>query len=107
MNQTKNTELAEITDKLILNALDNITTTEPDWTFVASRIYLRKLYKEAAYNRSYDALDKYGSLFGLLKTLGEKGIYSEDILKEYSREEIKEIENNIDSEKDKLFTYVD
>jgi len=97
---------AEITDKLILNALDNITTSEPDWTFVAARIYLRKLYKEAAYNRSYDALDKYGSLFGLLKTLGEKGIYSEDILKEYSREEIKEVENTIDPEKDKLFTYV-
>lgn len=97
---------AEITDKLTLNALDKITIQEPDWTFVAARIYLRKLYKESAYNRSYDAYDKYGSLYGLLKTLGEKSIYSEKILKEYSREEIKEIENIIDPDKDKLFTYV-
>lgn len=97
---------AEITNKLILNALDNITKEEPDWTYVAARIYLKKLYKEAAYNRSYDANEKYGSLIGLLKTLGEKGIYSELILKEYSREEIKLAESFIDPEKDKLFTFV-
>jgi ribonucleoside-diphosphate reductase alpha chain len=97
---------AEITDKLILNALDNITREEPDWTFVASRIFLNKLYKEAAYNRSYDSNEKYGSLIGLLKNLGEKGIYSELILKEYTREEIKEVSCFINSEKDHLFNYI-
>jgi ribonucleoside-diphosphate reductase alpha chain len=97
---------AEITNKLVLNALDNITREEPDWTFVASRIFLNKLYKEAAYNRSYDQDEKYGSLIGLLKHLGEKGIYSELILKEYSKEEINEAMSLIDPEKDKLFNYI-
>lgn len=98
----------EITDNLILNALDIISREPQDakWTFVASKIYLNKLYKESAYNRSYDAEDKYGSFVGLLKTLGEKGIYSEDILKYYSNEEIKIAESWIDSEKDNLFTYI-
>ncbi|MEM5009415.1 ribonucleoside-diphosphate reductase subunit alpha [Niallia taxi] len=97
---------AEITNKLILNALDNITREEPDWTFVASRIFLKKLYKESAYNRSYDYDEKYGSLIGLLRHLGEKGIYSETILKEYTKEEIKQAEGFIDPEKDKLFNFV-
>lgn len=97
---------AEITDKLILNALDNITREEPEWTFVASRIFLNKLYKEAGYNRSYDHADKYGSFYGLLKTLGEKGIYSELILKEYSRDEIKEAQGFINPEMDKKFNYI-
>ena len=97
---------SEITEKLILNALDNITAEEPEWTYVASQIYLTKLYKESAYNRSYDASDKYGSFYGLLKTLGEKGIYSETILKEYSKEEIKLAQSFIAPEKDNLFTYI-
>lgn len=97
---------AKITDKLILNALDNITREEPDWTYVAARIFLKKLYKEAAYNRSYDSKDKYGSLYGLLKHLGDKGVYSELILKEYTREEIKQAELMIEPEKDKLFNYI-
>lgn len=97
---------AIITDKLILEALDSVSREQPDWTFVASRLYLTKLYKEAAYNRSYDASDKYGSLIGLLKYLGEKNIYSEQILKEYSEEELKLAQSFIDAEKDNLFTYI-
>lgn len=97
---------AEIADKLVLNSLDNITREEPDWTFVASRFFLNKLYKEAAYNRSYDPDLKYGSLIGLLKNLGEKGIYSEVILKGYSKEELNEAQAFIDPDKDNLLTYI-
>ncbi len=105
IEQNEEFRAAEITNKLILNALDNITMEQPEWTYVASRILLKKLYKEAAYNRSYDDKEKYGSFYGLLKTLGEKGIYSELILKEYSREEIKQAESFIDPTKDYLFNY--
>lgn len=97
---------AEITKKLILNASDNISIEEPDWTYIAARIYLKQLYKESAYNRSYDEDEKYGDFYGLLKTLGEKGIYSELILKEYSKEEIRQAESFIHPERDHLFTYV-
>jgi ribonucleoside-diphosphate reductase alpha chain len=106
INNQEEFRAAEITDKLILNALDNITREEPEWTYVASRLFLNKLYKEAAYNRSYDSDEKYGSLVGLLKNLGEKGIYSELILKEYSKEEINLAKSFIDPEKDKLFNYI-
>ena len=97
---------ADITEKLILNAMDNVSREEPDWTFLAARILLNKLYKEAAYNRSYDASDKYGSFYGLLKTLGEEGIYSELILKDYNREEIKQASALIDHTKDHKFNYI-
>jgi len=96
----------QITNQLILNALSNVSQEEPDWTFVASRIYLNKLYREAAKNRAYDAGGKYGSFYGLLKTLGTKGIYSSLILKEYSKEEIKEMGKIIVPERDNLFTYI-
>lgn len=97
---------AEITDNLILNALDYMSREATDWTFVASRFYLIKLYKEAAYNRSYDASEKYGSLIGLLKVLGEMNIYSEDILKHYTKDEIKLAQSWIDPSKDHLFNYI-
>lgn len=96
----------EITNKLILNALDNITIEEPDWTFVAARVYLKQLYKQAAYNRSYDASEKYGSYYGLQKKLADLGVYDELILREYTKEEIKLASSFIDPEKDKLFTYI-
>ncbi|STO12717.1 Ribonucleoside-diphosphate reductase subunit alpha 2 [[Flavobacterium] thermophilum] len=96
----------EITNKLILNALDNITIEEPDWTFVAARVYLKQLYKQAAYNRSYDASEKYGSYYGLQKKLADLGVYDELILREYTKEEIKLASTFIDPEKDKLFTYI-
>lgn len=97
---------AEITNRLILDALDNMSRESTDWTFVASRFYLIKLYKEASYNRSYDSSEKYGSLIGLLKTLGEMNIYSEDILKYYSKDEIKLAQSWIDPTKDHLFNYI-
>lgn len=105
---TKQQEIraAEITNRLILDALDNMSRESTQWSFVASRFYLIKLYKEASYNRSYDASEKYGSLIGLLKSFGEKGIYSEDILKHYTKDEIKLAASWIEPEKDNLFTYI-
>lgn len=106
INSIENIRAAEITNKLILTALDHISRENSEWTYVASRFYLNKLYKEAAYNRSYDPSEKYGSFIGLLKTLGDKGIYSETILKDYTREEIKLAESFINPSKDHLYTYV-
>ncbi|QJI52439.1 ribonucleoside-diphosphate reductase subunit alpha [Psychrobacillus phage Perkons] len=106
INKLDEIRAAEITNKLILDALDNMSRESTDWTFVASRFYLIKLYKEASYNRSYDSGEKYGSLVGLLKTLGEMNIYSEDILKYYSKDEIKLAQSWIEPNKDHLFNYI-
>lgn len=99
-------EADKITNQLILNALDNMSGDEPDWTFVAAQVHLKHLYKQASKNRSYDASKKYGSFYGLLKTLTTKGIYSPLILRDYSKEEIYELEKVIDPSKDDLFTYI-
>ena len=96
----------EITNKIINGASELISKEEPLWSFVASRFRLKELYSESAYNRSYDSSDKYGSLIGLLKYLGEKGVYSEEILKHYTKEELKIAESFIDPELDNLFSFI-
>ncbi|HEM2236582.1 TPA: ribonucleoside-diphosphate reductase subunit alpha, partial [Listeria monocytogenes] len=68
-------------------------------------LYLNKLYKKASKNRFYNDDDKYGSYVGLQESLGERGIYSGNILKNYSKEDLIAAGKLIDPEKDKLFTY--
>ncbi len=87
-------------------AIENIDEVSPEWSFEASKIYLQRLYKQASKSRSYDADDKYGSFYGLLKTLGTKGIYSSNILKKYSKEEIEQASSLIDPSKDLLFDFI-
>ncbi|EAF8819445.1 ribonucleoside-diphosphate reductase subunit alpha, partial [Listeria monocytogenes] len=55
--------------------------------------------------RFYNDDDKYGSYVGLQESLGERGIYSGNILKNYSKEDLIAAGKLIDPEKDKLFTY--
>lgn len=43
----------DITRALYTSAVELISKEEPDWTYVAARSYLTKLYKEAAHNRGY------------------------------------------------------
>lgn len=97
---------AEITDILVKNALENIDEANPDWTFFASRIYLQQLYKEAAKNRQYDAEEQYGSFYGLIQLLTEKGIYTPLLLEKYSQAEIAYFEKQVNPEKDELFHYL-
>ena len=100
------TTFEEAADTLIKNALENIDEANPDWTYLASRIYLRKLYNEAAKNRHYDEKERYGDFYILIKRLIDKGIYSKELLKKYSKEEIDYFQKHIDPEKDKLFHYL-
>src|SRR5699024_9496417 len=64
---------AKVADILIKNALENIDEANPDWTYVASRIYMNELYNQAAHNRNYDVTLKYGDFYQLITTLIEKG----------------------------------
>lgn len=96
----------QITNLITLTALENIDMLNPDWTYVASYVHLRKLYKEAAKNRVYDASKKYGDFYALLTTLANKEVYSPLILERYSKEEIADLAEIIDPERDKLFNYI-
>ncbi|PZG32221.1 ribonucleoside-diphosphate reductase subunit alpha [Listeria ivanovii] len=95
----------ELVDYLIREAEARTDIHIPEWEHFAARLYLNKLYKKASKNRFYNDDDKYGSYVGLQESLGERGIYSGNILKNYSKEELIEAGKLIDPEKDKLFTY--
>ncbi|MGM0846953.1 MAG: ribonucleoside-diphosphate reductase subunit alpha [Bacillota bacterium] len=100
---------SQITNLLIMQALDRVGSNpgqDPKWTFVAAYVYLKDLYKQASRNRVYDASSKYGSLYALIRTLTEKGIYTPDLLKHYSKEEIQALEKMIDPERDRLLSYL-
>lgn len=96
----------EITNLLILTALENIDISEPDWTYIAARVYLRSLYKQASRNRAYEAGKKYGDFYGLLKLLADKGIYSPNILAKYSRDELVQMAQIIEPDRDYLLSYI-
>jgi len=91
---------------LIKNALENIDESSPEWTYVASRIYLQELYHQAAKNRSYDAEGKYGDFYDLIAALTSKGIYSSHILDKYSKAEIQYFAGKIQVKRDLLFDYL-
>ncbi|EAF5094101.1 ribonucleoside-diphosphate reductase subunit alpha [Listeria monocytogenes] len=95
----------ELVDYLIREAEARTDIHIPEWEHFAARLYLNKLYKKVSKNRFYNDDDKYGSYVGLQESLGERGIYSGNILKNYSKEDLIAAGKLIDPEKDKLFTY--
>ena len=96
----------ELMHHLILTALENVDEAGRDWTYVASRIELHRLYTEASKNRGYHKDQKYADYYELQKMLVAKGIYSPNILEKYSREEIEKLSQLIKPERDDLFDYI-
>lgn len=103
---SENMRVEEITNVLINNALENIDEANPNWSFFASRIYLHTLYREAARNRNYEPSEKYGDFYELIDMLTRKEIYTENLLKKYTKEEVKFFGEQIDPKKDLLFNYL-
>ncbi|WP_428839311.1 ribonucleoside-diphosphate reductase subunit alpha [Bacillus massilinigeriensis] len=97
---------AEALQQATVLALNKIAMDEPEWTFVAARLQLETLYREAASHRCYDHTRKYGDFYSLISTLIEKGIYSEKLFGAYSEAEIRELAETIDPECDLLFNYI-
>ncbi|OZU89244.1 ribonucleoside-diphosphate reductase subunit alpha [Virgibacillus indicus] len=97
---------AKTADMMIKNALENIDEANPEWTYLASRIYLQELYRKAGKNRSFDPAIRYGSFYNLVQTLTDQGIYAADILSKYTKEEIDFLAQQLDPKKDLLFNYL-
>ncbi len=95
----------DLVDHLIREAEARVDLTAPEWEYFAARLYLRRLYKRASRNRFYDAEQKYGSYVGLQESLADRNVYSNDILRAYSKEELQEAGRMIEPERDKLFAY--
>ena len=93
-------------DILIKIALENIDETNPEWKFVASRIYLQQLYRQAADNRQFSHDKRYGSLYELVQILTDKGIYAPNIISKYTEAEMNHLEQIIQPDRDHLFDYL-
>ncbi len=106
----------EIQKTLIQTSIEKVIYTEDDgygnlikkininWQYVASRLLIYDLYKEAAINRKYSHFG-YGDFLHLVKMLVEKSLYGSYILENYTENEIIELGKYIKSERDNLFNY--
>ncbi len=106
----------EIQKTLIQTAIEKVIYTEDDgygnlvkkininWQYVASRLLIYDLYKEAAINRNYTHFG-YGDFLTLVKILVDKNLYGSYILENYTEDEIKELGNYIKEDRDNLFNY--
>ncbi|ANC77942.1 ribonucleotide-diphosphate reductase subunit alpha [Fictibacillus phosphorivorans] len=99
-------ESSSLYRQLIMEALNGLDAENPEWTFVASQIYLRQLYEEVMKNRVETRNKPYTNLYGLITKLVGMDIYDDTILSSYSKEDLEKAENMIDPSRDKLFTYI-
>jgi ribonucleoside-diphosphate reductase alpha chain len=94
----------KVTQELLLAVMERIGKPEgenhPDYTYMASNIFLRQLYKQVEKVRGN--LDFYN----LIRTLVGKGVYHEGLMESYSVQEIHELAEHIDFGKDRLFSYI-
>ena len=87
----------EIQQTLIKTAVDKIDIDAPNWTYVASRLFLYNLYHQVNHFSGYDSLEKYfirGEKEGRI-LLGLRDMYDLDLLQKH-----------IKPERDMLFTYL-
>lgn len=102
----QNLSEAELNQQALQYTLNQIAMDQPNWTFVAARLYLNELYSKAAQNRGFSRYLKYGNFYELIKSLTEKGIYSSELLNSYTKEEIEELAEDINPDRDYLFNYI-
>jgi len=74
------------------------------WQYVAARLFLFDLYKEAKISRNYKTFG-YGDFNELVEMLVERGIYTEDFITKYSKAQRKELADYIAPDRDFLFNY--
>ncbi|MBA2176721.1 ribonucleoside-diphosphate reductase subunit alpha [Halobacillus locisalis] len=104
LGKTNAKSLDAHTQEVVLACLAEIDEASPDWTFVASRVYLNWMYKQSRANRQQQ--NAYVNFHDLIVSLIDKGIYSRKLLTYYSQSDIEELEGSIEPERDHLFTYI-
>jgi ribonucleoside-diphosphate reductase alpha chain len=81
-----------------------VKRTNINWQYVAARLLMSDLYKEAAINRGYDYFG-YGDFYPLVERLTKLDCYGGYLVNEYTMEEIEELGAYIKPERDLLFNY--
>lgn len=88
---------------MILEAISFVAEDEPYWTFIAARIYLNEIYTREETRRSVPV---YSDFHLHVKQLVERGLYSSTLIEKYTEEELKQLGEVIEPERDRLFTYI-
>lgn len=94
----------EIQKMLIQTAVEKISEDNPDWQYVAARLLLCDINKDALVRRDRKN-EPYGGFYEMIQEATDKGLYSERILESYSEKDIQELEQYIKPERDYLFNY--
>lgn len=94
-----------ITTKKIQESLINIAVSmtsfdESDWTFVAGRLLMIEAEREVYHNRGFS----YGNFYRTITSAVDKNIYDSRLL-EYSKEEIEELEKEMNPDRDMDYDY--
>ena len=95
-------ETKDIQEILVPSASDLISLEAPNYQFVAARLLLYGVYKQVFGSEWVRGLP---SVYDHALHCTNKGVYDDDILGKYSREEWDKINSWIDHERDMLFTY--
>ena len=95
-------ETKDIQEILVRSASDLISLDAPNYQFVAARLLLYGVYKQVFGSEWVRGLP---SVYDHALHCTNKGVYDDDILGKYSREEWDKINSWIDHERDMLFTY--
>lgn len=106
----------EIQRILIRTAIEKVIRTESsadgseskstniNWQFVAARLLVFDLYKEAKINRGYDQFG-YGDFTQLVRTLISQNLYGAYLAENYSEADLSELGAYLKPERDLLFNY--
>jgi ribonucleoside-diphosphate reductase alpha chain len=89
-----------IHDSMIIECTNLTTPEEPDWRYVAGRFYTMGFLKEMVRKRGYS--------YDLLRTIQDNvdtGIYSKDLLENYTLQEITELNQNLDWDLDLIYDH--
>ena len=89
----------DIHETIIKSAADLISSDSPDYQYLAARLAIFHLRKKAF--RSFIP----PPLFDHVSKLTDMGIYDNDILKKYTKDEFKELNSHIDHWRDMKFSY--
>lgn len=97
----------DITKMMIKSAIDLITIENTSWQFIAGRLALIDLYKEASKNRGMDIKKIYEPkhYLELFKEYVDKGLYSKDFFDYYSEEDVLEMGKYLKKETDMSYNY--
>ncbi len=95
-------------EKMIQTTKDSqgnvVKSTNINWQYVAARLLMSDLYKEAAINRGYHYFG-YGDFLSLVHMLVDQQYYGNFLMEQYTEEQIKELGAYIKPERDLLFNY--